>query len=230
VPSTFEAEQRKEQPPKKGVPVKAGDAVPKAPTGIADAWDLPAAPAPDPRAALEDQKKRRLRIVTAVVIVALVTGVSLMLAARFKRPRIRFEPAQDTVPMNQDVEVGHWRFRVTGAEWRRLPGESPEAVGPQVLDVRLSVTDLDNSPRAMPPVKLGSRWGKDLGAEFGTPVLKTDDGTPVPVLQPGRTMQGHLIFQPRFDEYCLIVSGDGGTRANETARIRLTPETVEPHQ
>jgi len=229
-PPTLRAEESKEHPPEKTAPVKGHAAGPKAPTGIPDVWDLPAGSAPDPRAALEDAKKRRLRVVTAVVIVALVMTVSLILAARFKRPGMRFEPPPDTVPMNQDVELGHWRFRVTGAAWRRLPGETPDAVGPQVLDVGLSVTNLDNSPRAMPPVKLGSRWGKDLGAELGTPVLRTDDGCAVPVLRPDQTVQGHVVFQPQFDEYCLIVSGDDGTRANVTSRIRLTPETVQPPQ
>jgi DNA-directed RNA polymerase subunit RPC12/RpoP len=223
-----EPQQRKESDLVKMAPEKAQTAAQETSTRIAGEWDLPAASAPDPRRALQDQKKRRVRVVSVVAIVVLVMGVSLALAVMNKRPRMRFEPPAAMHPLNQDVGVGHWRFRVTGVEWRRQPAEAGGEAGPQLLDVALSVTNLDNSPRAIPLVRLGSRSGKDLGAEFGTPVLKGADGRPLTVLQPDQTVQGHVVFQPRFDEYCLIVSGNSGTGADETALISLTPKAVEP--
>lgn len=184
-------------------------------------WDLPEASPPTPRAAIGDEEGRQFKFALAVAIAVGVIVVSLVLAWRFKSARPGLAPPPEMHGMNEDVEVGDFRFRVTDARWRHE--KSPEAGGtPQrVLDVHLSVTNLDTAARVVPVITLGDRYGKSLAAEVGAPVFKTAGDTPVIRLDPGRPVRGHLVFQPRSAEYCLIVSGGEGGGTPQTGRIRL---------
>jgi len=198
-----------------------------------EAWDLPEDHPPDPHVALHDRKGRRLKTALTVGIIVLGGLVSVLLAVKLKKGLYPPGPAVEMLGMNEDVEVGRVRVHVRAAEWRRQPGEGTGAVGQRVLDVHLSVTNLDSRSCPMPLVMLGDRWGNSLAAEFGTPVFMTYDGGPVAALEPAKTVRGHLVFQPRVAEYCLVVTaapapGGQSPEAKESVRIKLTANVVGP--
>ena len=210
--------------PKCGAPFEMpGEAVPPAPVDetpaeVPDVWDLPEAPTADPRAPMPDEKQRQSRIAVVIAVVTLVGALSLLLALRWKKGGPRAEPGPEMTAMKGDVDVGGLRFRVTAADWRE---KSVGTVRQWVLDVQLSVANLKESPVTMPLVMLGDRWGRSLAADFGTPVFTARDDRVVTELKPGESVRGHVVFQPRFGEYCLIISADEGE-----ARIRLKARTV----
>ena len=197
-----------------------------------EAWDLPEARPPDPHAPLQDEKSRQFRIALAVGIVILGGLVSVLLAMKLKKSLYPPAPGPEMRRMNEDVDVGHMRIHVRAAEWREESGDGAGDIGQRVLDVHLSVTNLDSRSCAMPLVMLGDRWGNSLAAEFGTPVFMTYDGEPVAALEPRKTVRGHLVFQPRVAEYCLVVtaapgSADDSPGAKQTVRIKLTAKVVQ---
>jgi hypothetical protein len=191
-------------------------------------WDLPEAPLPNPQAAMRQDEKSRFKAVLTVGIAVGLLVLGLVVVWKFKKSLPKPVPGIAMHGMDENVQVGRFRFHVDSVEWRE-EATGLGGVTQRVLDVEISVTNLDSSVRATPVMVLGDRRGKNLAAEVGTPVLRTGGGRPIMKLEPGTPVQGHLIFQARLEEYCLIVSAGSGTEPPRSDYIRLVPRFVQPN-
>jgi hypothetical protein len=172
----------------------------------AQEWDLPGESTTVAPEALDYGVKHRRNMLIALGIGAAVAA-AVVVAALIKPERPKIAPPPDFKQMNEDVAVGKLRYRVTSAEWRQLKAGQADTV----LEIGLSLTNLDAAAIAVPPIVLGDPMGRKLLANVGTPLFEADNGTVVAKIEPGKTVSGHLVFQPMLGNYSLILSGGSGS-------------------
>ena len=122
--------------------------------------------------------------------------------------------------MNEPVTVGYWSYRAWSSQWRSSIGSdySRETPDSNFLIVDLTLTNNDNSPSVLPPLKLMDAGGREFETTSKGMLLEGYFG-PLKTVNPGVTTRGSVAFDVPQGKYYLVVSG--GMTSSQSAKIEL---------